>query len=214
MQIRIKFNKEGYAAYISHLDLLRTFNRMIKRSGIIPEYSKGYNPHSLMTFLQPSSVGMVSKNDYAELKIADGYDINTILELLEQNAPPGIGIISVTEDVLPSFSNLDSAKYKVLIKCNKNISDMENVLEKENILIDKKTKKGIKEVDIKPLIINYEFSNEDDFVVIKLHLKCGSVLNLNPSLIIKAFEKYIEEYSIDELKIIRECMLTDTGEIY
>lgn len=214
MQIRIKFNKDGYAAYISHLDLLRTFNRMIKRSGIIPEYSKGYNPHSLMTFLQPSSVGMISRNDCVELKIVDGYDINTLTELLKKYAPPGIEIISVTEDVVPPFSNLCSAKYKVYIKSNKDICEMENVLKKDAVLIDKKTKKGIKEVDIKPLIENYEFFSENDFTVLKLHLKCGSVSNLNPSLIIKAFEKYIDGLKTDELKIIRECMLTDNGEIY
>ena len=73
MDVRIKFNKIDEVKYISHLDLLRTFNRMLMRSGLKLSYSQGYNPHILLTFAQPSSVGMATKNDCADITLDGEY---------------------------------------------------------------------------------------------------------------------------------------------
>ncbi len=210
MNLRIKFNKTKEAKYISHLDLLRTFNRMIMRSSLTPSYSQGFNPHILLAFLQPSSVGMETKGDCADLTVEGTYNVDEVYENLKENAPSGIEIISVTEDCSPKFNNLSFAEYTVKMDINATKDEIMDFLRKEEILIDKKTKKGVKEVDIKPLILVYEVL---DGIILKLTLKAGSTENLNPQLLIKAMEKYMQ-VTIENVQIVREKLLTENGEGY
>lgn len=212
MNLRIKFNKIGDAKYISHLDLLRTFNRMIMRSDLKPQYSQGYNPHILMSFLQPSSVGMATKSDCLDITLEGEYDLNKVLLNLKEVAPRGIEITSVEENTDKlKFNTLSSALYSVLIDTNATKDDIINFLRLDEILVDKKTKKGIKEVDIKPLLLSYEVK---DGIELILHLKAGSTENLNPSLLLKAMEKYIDNIYINNVRITREYLLSENGEAF
>ena len=205
MNLRIKFDKTNEAKYISHLDLLRTFNRMIMRSMLTPSYSQGFNPHILLAFLQPSSVGMETKGDCADLTVEGTYDLNEVLKNLKENAPEGIVITSVCEAGEPKFNTLAYAEYTVKLTVDATKDEIIEFLRKDEILIDKKTKKGIKEVDIKPLMVSYEVM---DGIILKLTLKAGSTENLNPQLLIKAMEKYMS-VNVTETYIIREKLLTE-----
>ena len=210
MNLRIKFNKTKEAKYISHLDLLRTFNRMIMRSMLTPAYSQGFNPHILLAFLQPSSVGMETKGDCADLTVSGTYNLSEVLENLKENAPEGIEIISVSDAEEPKFNSLAFAEYTVNLEVNTSKDDIIDFLRKDEILIDKKTKKGVKEVDIKPLMVSYEVL---DGITLKLTLKAGSTENLNPQLLIKAMEKYMG-VTVEYTEIIREKLLTENGEAF
>lgn len=211
MVVRIKFNKTDEAKYISHLDLLRTFNRILLRSGLKPAYSQGYNPHILMTFIQPASVGMETKNDCVEITFEEQYDTEDILNKLKLASPSGIEIVSVSEDTGLKFNTLNSAFYIVSIDTNATKDDVINFLRQDEILIEKKTKKGIKEVDIKPMFLSYEV---EDGIILKLQLKAGSTENLNPLLVIKAMEKYVENIEISNIKITREYLISENGETF
>ena len=211
MNLRIKFNKIGDAKYISHLDLLRTFNRMLMRSMLTPSYSQGFNPHILLTFAQPASVGMATKCDCADI-VADGeYDVKEVLSNLKTVAPAGIEITDVSTNQSPAFNTLCAAVYTVEIDTNKNKDDIMAFLRREEILVEKKTKKGIKETDIKPLFLSYEV---EDGIKLSLKLKAGSQENLNPLLVLKAMEKYIEGISISNIRITRECLVSENGETF
>jgi len=83
-------------------------------------------------------------------------------------------------------------------------------LRRDEILIEKKTKKGVKEVDIKPLMISYEVL---EGIILKLTLKAGSSENLNPQLLIKAMEKYMN-VTAENVQIIREKLLTENGKAF
>ncbi len=212
MELRVKFNKISDAKYISHLDLLRTFNRMIMRSDLKPAYSQGYNPHIIMSFLQPSSVGMATKSDCLDITLEGEYDLNKVLLNFKEVAPRGIEITSVEENNGKlKFNTLSSAVYSVLIDTNATKDDIINFLRLDEIFVDKKTKKGIKEVDIKPLLLSYEVK---DGIELILHLKAGSSENLNPSLLLKAMEKYIDNIYINNVRITREYLLSENGEIF
>ncbi len=210
MNLRIKFNKTKEAKYISHLDLLRTFNRMIMRSMLTPAYSQGFNPHILLAFLQPSSVGMETKGDCADLTVSGTYNLNEVMENLKENAPEGIEIIRVSDAEEPKFNSLAFAEYTVNLEVDASKDDIIEFLRKDEILIDKKTKKGVKEVDIKPLMVSYEVL---DGITLKLTLKAGSTENLNPQLLIKAMEKYMG-VTVEYTEIIREKLLTENGEAF
>lgn len=211
MNLRIKFNKTGEAKYISHLDLLRTFNRMLMRSILVPEYSQGFNPHILLTFAQPASVGMATKNDCADIVVAGEYDLKEVYDNLLKTAPTGIEIVEVTDKQTIPFNTLCAAMYTVLVDTNASKDDIIEFLRLDEILIDKKTKKGIKEIDIKPMFLSYEV---EDGVVLKLKLKAGSQENLNPQLVLKAMEKYIKDISISNIRITREYLISENGEIF
>ena len=211
MNLRIKFNKTNEAKYISHLDLLRTFNRMLMRSDLKPSYSQGFNPHILLTFALPASVGMETRNDCADITVDGEYDILKVKKNLISAAPTGIEITEVSENLSPQFNTVCAAMYTVLIDTNASKDDIIEFLRKDEILIDKKTKKGIKEVDIKPLFLSYEV---EDGITLKLKLKAGSQENLNPSLVIKAMEKYIENITVSNVRIIREYLISESESIF
>lgn len=210
MNLRIKFNKKNEAKYISHLDLLRTFNRMIMRSMLTPSYSQGFNPHILLAFLQPSSVGMETKGDCAELTVSGTYNLDEVLCNLKENAPAGIEIVSVIEESEPPFNTLAFAEYTVRLEVDASKDEIMEFLRRDEILIEKKTKKGVKEVDIKPLMISYEVL---EGIILKLTLKAGSSENLNPQLLIKAMEKYMN-VTAENVQIIREKLLTENGKAF
>ena len=211
MNLRIKFNKTKDAKYISHLDLLRTFNRMLMRSMLTPSYSQGFNPHILLNFLHPSSVGTETFCDCADIVIEGEYDTKEVLKNLREVSPLGIEICDVTTDDSLKFNTLCAAMYTVKIDTNKDKDEIMNFLRQDEILIEKKTKKGIKEVDIKPLFLSYEV---EDKIVLKLKLKAGSSENLNPQLVLKAMEKHIDNIKISNVRIVREYLISENGEIF
>lgn len=213
MDVRIKFNKKAEASYISHLDLLRTFNRMVMRSGLVPGYSQGFNPHILISFAQPSSVGMITENDCADITFDGEYEISEIFEKLKAASPSGIEIAEVTTERIPPFNKVNMALYKVELECNKNKNDIVSFMEKEEILIDKKTKKGIKEVDIKPMIIDYDV-DDNSGIILNLKLASGSNGNLNPALLVKAMEKYVDNFFVESMRVTRTGLISEDGVIY
>ena len=80
MNVRIQFSKGYEAKYVSHLDLMRTFNRMLMRSGLPVSYTQGFNPHIILTFAQPLSVGVTSDGEYAEFQMEERLLLEVLLE--------------------------------------------------------------------------------------------------------------------------------------
>ncbi len=212
---RIIFKKSEEIKYISHLDLMRAFNRMLARAEIPVKYSEGFNPHILLNFALPLSVGMTSERDFAEISLSEDMSNDEIKNRLQKKAPAGIIITDVTNDSAPEFRNVAKAEFKLKVHCNKKAEDFIKFLDLSEILTDKKTKKGIKEVDIKPMILNYDIKNNDDNIIdMKLLLSAGNTLNLNPSLVIKAAEKYIPELIIEYVEISRLNLYTEKDEAF
>lgn len=214
MNLRIRFNKGKEIAFISHLDLLRTFNRMLIRSGLKLGYSQGYNPHILIAFAKPSSVGMLTENDCADITLAEDYSVEEVFNALKLSAPAGLNITDVTDKQQPSFNSIAYACYSVLLNCNKTPDEIMNFLRISQIMMDKKTKKGVKEIDIKPLMMSYELKETKKGIELIMTLKSGNEENLNPVLVIRAMEKYIDGFKLDEMRITRKHLLTDKNEMF
>ena len=212
---RIIFKKSEEIKYISHLDLMRTFNRMLARAEIPVKYSEGFNPHVILNFALPLSVGMTSERDFAEIALSSPMDNSEIRKRLINSAPGGIIITDVTDDTEPSFKDVFKAEFLLKVYCNKNSEDFLKYFSLEEILTEKKTKKGIKEVDIKPMILSYDVKDSaENYVEIKLLLMAGNTVNLNPSLVLKAAENYIRELEIEYAQIIRLNLFTDKDVMY
>ena len=95
IKYRIKFTKTGNMIYIGHLDLLKFFQRTIKRAGLPIAYSLGFNPHQLMIFAIPLSLGVSSVGEYLDIQLKQDMSCEEIENRLNSTMPLGIKILSV-----------------------------------------------------------------------------------------------------------------------
>lgn len=194
----VKFTKEGYLKYTSHLDLLRLFKRVLKKEDIILNYSHGFNPHPKMGFAQPLSLGYSSRGELIEIETRDVLEADVIAERLRHGLPKGISIINcVTLDspVKSIAAVVDEAEYLVQFDLpyeDKYEDMLKAYLNQEKILALKKQKKTKKlvEIEFKDKIRNIQIMKGLPKLVMKMDLDCGSISNLSPELVIASFLKF------------------------
>lgn len=217
----IRFAKEKDIKFISHLDLMRTIHRVIRRAGLPVEYSKGFNPHMNLSIAQPLSVGVYSKGEYMDIVLTEEVAEELIINKLNDSAPPAIKFLQAVRvpDAFPDgkkipqvASIIEAALYTIKIKYDdveRGYKDLKNLLKKEQWITIKKGKKGEKEIDVKRLIKEFKFDIEGDSIVIEALIACGSRENLSPELLssyIKANTDAVKENSFVEVE--RQDMYT------
>ena len=99
MKIRIKFAKYGTMKYIGHLDMMRFFQKAIRRAGIDVKYSEGFSPHQIMSFAAPLGVGIESTGEYMDIEVLSMTSAEAMKQALNQVMVEGVEILSVS--VLP-----------------------------------------------------------------------------------------------------------------
>lgn len=195
MKIRIKFEKSGDMKFIGHLDVMRFFQKLLRRADIPVAYSQGLSPHQIMSFALPLGIGLESEGEYLDIEITKSISSDTAVDRMNMHSVEGIKILSFkelekgTENAMASVS---TARYRVKFRddykfCEDMPSRFRDFYAQNEINILKKTKKSERLVDIKPLIYEYE-ANADS---IELCLSCGSVDNIKPELVIEAFCSYL-----------------------
>ncbi len=97
MRLRIKFKKYGPIRFIGHLDVMRFFQKAIRRAGIDVAYSNGFSPHQLMAFAAPLGVGLASNGEYMDIEINSMVSCQDIRERLNHVSVPGIEVLSVKQ---------------------------------------------------------------------------------------------------------------------
>lgn len=192
--VRIWYRKEGIAKYMSHLDLVRVMGRVFHRAGIPLWYTEGFNPHPFMTFALPLSLGTVGLRESMDIKLEQGISKEAILEKMNPCMPEGITVFDVTEPVMKPGA-IAFGQYRVDLCCEGTSPEMlleavRGQLEKKELIIEKRSKKGAKLFDLKPAIQKAEFSLEKDGVLLETILPAGNTLNVNPSLLVEAFCLY------------------------
>lgn len=160
MIIRVKYKKGEEVKYVGHLDAMRTFTRCLKRTNIPVEYSKGFNPRIQISFALPLGVGVTSDADYFDLTLSSRMNIDLFLSELNSVLPLGFKVIDAKyiEDKKSLMSLVKEAKYEITLETNVEKEEIEKLLNEEKIIINKesKSKKKTEELDIKPLILDYE----------------------------------------------------------
>jgi radical SAM-linked protein len=227
--IRIKFVRGEEVKYISHLDMMKAFERAIRRSGLPISYSKGFNPHPQMVFGLPLSVGVTSDAEYADFELEEDIDAEQFMNVLNSQLPKGLKIVDSKEKKTKKnvMSEISRASYRVIILCKSKIGINEinckisEFLKKQEIIIKKKTKNRIRDTDIRQMIFRMEAYSIDgicesykgtDFIFeLRATLSAGSKGNLKPELLIKAFSKAID-HEFTPVKIHRTELFVDTGD--
>lgn len=192
----VKFSKDGYIRYTSHLDLLRMFKRAFRKTGLTLKYSQGFNPHPKMGFAQPLSLGYSGRGELIEFETQKPYTTGEIMEKLRGEMPEGIKLLSCFEldgGVKSLAADADAAEYKIWIPTELSEETlkeaMKTYLAKEEIITLKRMKKTKKQepVNIKPMIRQLQISKVGEFAMIKALLDCGSKSNCSPELVIASF---------------------------
>jgi radical SAM-linked protein len=204
---RLKYQKSEDAQYISHLDFVRTIGRTFKRANLPLKYTQGFNPHIIMSVALPISVGILSDSEYMDIELTESVNTSDLINRINENIPLGLKIIEAKKltESDKSFNKIDSAKYIVHTQGN-GCREIEKLLEMESIEVEKKTKKGISNVDIRKDIRNIEYIGlEDEYDVFIMHLSAGSNSNLKPETVLKAMELYLG-YKTEFYKVKRISM--------
>ncbi len=192
--VRLKFRKVGSLQYISHLDLQRTFNRVISRACIPVWYTQGFNPHIKLVFSTPLSVGTQSEYEFLDIRLERMMSCEEIMKRLNAELTEEL---CITEVYLPEhdFSEIAWATYDMEIATE---GADERMAAKANALLTtsplnmvKRTKSGEKEVDIVPMIhrVSTVFDEQSGTLKLSLILKATSTEFLNPELVITALKQ-------------------------
>ena len=189
--VRVYFSKKDQAKYISHLDLMRCMMRCIKRTDIPVWYTEGFNPRMYITFAMPLSLGYEGERESFDIKITDdGFSIDKIVSELQKVMPKGLAIIDASEEFLAA-SEIGFALYDIEIVADRDIGNLfEEFLLDEKILVEKRSKKKVKQIDIKPFLDVKSVEIDGNTCKAKIVLPAGIEGNVNPGLIRDAFGEF------------------------
>ena len=220
MKVRIKFSKKGPLRFIGHLDIMRYFQKAIRRSNIDIAYSTGFSPHQIMSFAAPLGVGQTSESEYFDIEL---HTVPSMVELVERlNAVMTDGMRILSAELLPppipqvkretAMALVAASSYLVLRKDGYETEMTKEELEgkfkefiaQKSIPFVKKSKKTESEIDLARFIFEAdergrvtEFSGSyENGTVFYLLLSAGSVNNIKPETVMEAFYAYLgREYN-------------------
>ena len=218
MNIRIKFSKTGPLRFISHLDVMRYFQKVIRRADMDICFSEGFSPHMLMSFAAPLGVGLTSEGEYVDIRMNHAPSSREALERMNAVMAEGMEAISfrrLPDNSKNAMSIVAAADYEVRFRQGREPGkDWEkrllDFLDPPAIRVLKDTKKGQQEVDIRPWI--YDCTIQDG--VIRMQVSAGSVHNLRPELFIQVFALHERQgylVTSSELHIHRLEIYADQG---
>ena len=193
--IRVKYKKEDEMIFISHLDLQRLLQRAFRRAKINLSYSEGFNPHPKMSYGNALALGVESQGEYVDIEIEDDIEVKEFLERINEQLPDGIKFVK-GQEIDPKTPSLSSIRVygeyifniDLEVPLSKEFvkSRVLNFVKSKEIIITKKNKKGKKvEVDIRPMIRNFDLvSLDDNRVTFVSTIATGSKANLNINILI------------------------------
>jgi len=213
---RLLFEKTGSAVWISHLDLMRLFQRAFQRAGLPLKHTQGYNPRPSVSIALPLSVGVESRCELLDFDF-DGVSVpcEEITQRLNRTLVSGVTVHSTYETgrKLRDLALLDCT---VTLEYDRGVPDgaqsaIQELFSRDSVIVTKKTKNGPQDQDIIPMIRKLEVL-EPETGVLQLQARvCCQNPTLNPAQLISAIEKYLPAFAPDFSKCFR-CELYDTNE--
>ncbi|WP_295083942.1 TIGR03936 family radical SAM-associated protein [Ruminococcus sp.] len=215
IRVRATFEKCGRARYISHLDLNRCMLRIFRRSRLPIWYTEGFNPHPYYSFALALSLGFESSCEILDFNLNEDIPFDEIKDRLNAVMPEGMRIISVAEQK-QKITAITEAEYSfsfLTSDTDRLYGDINALLALPEILMEKKTKKGIKTVDIKPSIKVMSCEKCGDSVNMSIRLPAGTQTNFNPTLFTDAL-KNMSSVEFEVPIIRRTGIFCENNEIF
>lgn len=210
MKLRVKFSKKGPLKFIGHLDIMRYFQKAIRRSGIPICYTTGFSPHQIMSFAAPLGVGIESEGEYFDIEVESVTSSDEMIRVLNEQMAEGIvveGMRILPNDAKNAMASIMAASYLVTIKTKESRDSIDalvhNLLDKKEILYVKEGKngKGPIQRDIRPAIFELSVYSEN---VLYMLVDASSAANLKPRAVVECLFDYPDRnISPDDIKVLR-----------
>ncbi len=216
MKVRIKFAKYGTMKFIGHLDIMRFFQKAIRRADIDISYTTGFSPHQIMSFAAPLGVGIESYGEYFDIEVNSATTSSDMLKRLNNACVEGIEIYSIKalpDNIGNAMATVAAAEYKIVWKDTSAIpvdlkSQVDSFGSLPTIYIEKKTKKSVAEIDLKPSI--YTISADDNSITMTINASSSG--NIKPSLVLEALYSYSNiTLDMNQIQIIRQDTFVNIG---
>ena len=217
MRAVIKFKKGEQVKFVSHLDMLRLFQRAFRRARLPLAFSKGFNPHPLMSFATALSVGVTSDGEYLDVILTEPVPTQKLMDDVNATLPEGVRILEVIdagESKTSLTSLMRSARYDITIAFGRELApgELRRTLDdmlKGEIVVMKKTKSGIKPTDIAPMLMELDLIEQNGR---EARLYMRGVLSaeggLNPELLLGELYKRLGTQGVSSVH--RSCIDMDT----
>ncbi len=198
MKIRIKFQKWGCMKFIGHLDMMRYFQKAMRRAEIDICYSEGFSPHQKMSFAAPLGVGITSDGEYFDIEVNSSLTSKEAIDKINGVMVDGVRVTGyrlLPDNAKNAMSIVAAADYRLSYKdgyespfaaeeWRQVLADKFEAAPEFNVI--KQTKKSQRQIDIKPLIYSFKVVEEDNKPVFDIMLSTGSVDNLKPEFVLEA----------------------------
>ena len=186
---RLLFEKTGDSIYISHLDLMRVFQRAFRRAGLLLRHSQGFTPRAIVSIALPLSVGVESVCELLDFELEQG---SATAEGLNAVLPAGIRVREVYEGGR-KIKELTHLRARVTLEYDgeaPEASAVEALFRGESLVLEKQSKKGTAQVDILPMVRDLTVARPDGHTLVLEAVICAQNPSLNPMLLAQAVEIY------------------------
>ena len=216
-KLRLRFSKTGRAVYLSHLDLVRTMQRAFLRAGYPLKYSEGFNPHPQISILLPLSVGCASVCELMDFQLVEDVDLAALPERLTAVMPEGIAAL----EAYPAETKSKFLKWlRVTGRYEYDDRDPDEMAlalrafyARESIVITRKTKRGMGEMDIRPAIRELTVTPDADCVRVEAVISAQEP-TLNPDHLVTALRQLNESIAPDFAAFRREEVYHEDGGVF
>lgn len=187
--LRLRFQKTGALSYISHLDLMRTMTRVMKRAHLPIRYTEGYNPKPHLVFSAPLPVGAESPHEFVDIAVLCPVDTDEVMRRLNDGLPPELAVDAVYYPTT-KFSDITAAEYRICIHTEKVSEALAAALAArlcdKPLTVHKRTKSGDKDVDVSAAILEAKGSCDEATSTVTLTVRLGSDSGsfLNPDYLV------------------------------
>lgn len=189
--LRMLFEKSGCGVWISHLDLMRVFQRAFRRAGLQVRHTQGFNPHAFVSIALPLSVGSSSQCEILEFEL-DGPDVplDTLPERLNAVLPAGVRCLESYQGQR-KLKELVWLRTETVLEYDNGFPDgllpeLTALFERKTLVVEKKTKNGLTNIDIIPMLHSMEVRVSDEHCAVLEAVVQAQNPPLNPDLLVRA----------------------------
>ncbi len=206
--VRIRFARSGPAEYLGHLDMMRLFERSLRRAGIPLAYSQGYNPRPHLVFALPLGVGVAAEAEILDIETRGPFDPDLLVTKLSGALPEGVRVgdaLAVRPAGKSIMGRVTEAVYRLAAPGLSEAASKLAML--EEISVEKRSKGTLRTLDIRQLLLSVEQTGQEDSV--RFRVKAGSADNVRPDLLLQAMTKYagLDPAAAADAEIVRERVI-------
>ena len=217
-KLRLLFVKEGTAAYISHLDLLRTVQRAFPRTELEIKHSQGFHPHPIISIVLPLPVAQSSDCELLDFEVTQDTDGSGIAEKLNEGLPEGLRVLDCYEAKRP-VRELAYLQADMEMEYDHGVPEgaaeaLTELFHRPELLIEKRTKhKELAQIDIAPLIREMTLTEQDGSILADAVVAAQNP-GLNPAYLAQAIERELPALKPDFVRVRRTEIYDTEGNVF